>query len=96
MLPLTYDLGLHGDGHAAHGEEREDGLVEPLVLEEVAREVNGEEVFLGAHAGNVPERHVGFADDKLTLGKHDSVHTCRRADVVTKGRGVTSTGRMQD
>lgn len=77
-FPLTYNLRLHGDGQATHGEECEDRLVQPLMLKEVSREVNGEEVCRGAHAGNVPEGHVGFTDDKLTPAEHDAVHSWGR------------------
>lgn len=48
------------------------------MLKEVSREVNGEELCRGAHAGNVPEGHVGFTDDKLTPAEHDAVHSWRR------------------
>lgn len=77
-FPLTENFRLHGDGQATHGEECEDRLVKPLMLKEVSCEVNGEEIFLGARAGDVPEGDVSFTDDKLTLAEHDAVHTCRR------------------
>lgn len=80
---LTYHLGFHGDGHAGHGEQGEDGLVEALILKEVSREVNGEEVALGAHVRHVPEGDVGFAYHELSPAEHVAVHTWRsRKDLL--------------
>lgn len=39
-IHLTWHLWFHSDSHTSHGEEREDGLVEALVLKEVSSEVN--------------------------------------------------------
>lgn len=74
-LKPTHQLGFHGNGHASHGEEGEDGLVQALVLKEVSREVNREEVTLGAHTGHMPEDDVSFTYRKLTPAEHDAIYT---------------------
>lgn len=54
------------------------------MLKEVSREVNGEELFLGTHAGDVPEGDVRLTDGKLTLAEHDAVDTWRKRYMVRR------------
>lgn len=74
-MTLTHHLGFHGNGHASHGEEGENGLIKALVLKEVSRKVNREEIALGANIGYMPECDISFTNHKLTATEHDAVHT---------------------
>lgn len=78
---LTHHLGFHGNGHASHWEEGEDRLVEASVLKEVPREVNREEVTLGAHTGHMPECNISFTDDELAATEHDAIHTWGQREI---------------
>lgn len=73
--PLTNNLRLHGKSYSGHGKQGEDRLVEALVLKHVSSEVDGEEVTLGAHTGNVPEGHISLTHHKLTPAEHDAIYT---------------------
>lgn len=53
-------------------------MIKTLVLKEVSREVNGEEVALGTHAGHMPEGNICLAYCKLTPTEHDAVHTWKK------------------
>lgn len=53
-------------------------MIKTLVLKEVSREVNGEEVALGTHTGHMPEGNVCLADYKLTPTEHDAVHAWKK------------------
>lgn len=74
MFALTHHLWLHGNGDACHGEEGEDRLIKALVLKEISREVNREEIALGAHAGHMPERNVRLTYYKPTAAEHDAIY----------------------
>ena len=81
---ITYQLGLHGNSHASHGEEGEDGLVEAVVLKEVSREVDRDEVTLGAHVDHVPEGDISLTHHKLAPTEHNAIHTWRKMEIQHK------------
>lgn len=81
---ITQQLGLHGNCQASHGEEGEDGLVKAVVPKEVSREVDRNEVALGAHIDHVPEGDISLAHHKLAPAEHDPIHTWRRMQIQHK------------
>lgn len=48
------------------------------MLKEVSREINREEIALGAHAGHMPERNVRLTYYKLTPAEHDAVYAWKK------------------
>lgn len=56
-------------------------MVKALVLKQVSREVNREEITLGAHTGYMPECNLSFTYYKLTTAEHDAVYTWRRREI---------------
>lgn len=78
ICDLTNQIGLHGNSYGSHGEEGEDRLIDALVLKQISREIDREEVTLGSHIGHMPEGHVCLTHDKLTSAEHDAIYTCRR------------------
>lgn len=53
-------------------------MIKTLVLKEVSREVNREEVALGTHTGHMPEGNICLAYCKLTPTEHDAIHAWKK------------------
>lgn len=70
---FTKCLHLCCNGFSAHGEEREDGIINLLSLKGVSCEVNGQEVALCPHVGQMPEGHLGQARPEVEVAVHQAV-----------------------
>ena len=94
-LLSTYELGLHGDGLAGHGEQGEDPLVGILTLDGVPPEVHREEVALRSHVDHVPEGDVALAGRKLPPAEHPPVHALKRGTCVSDACKQTLTYTLE-